>query len=207
MLTLAFISDFFDLEKYTGVGIDASVYFFMATSSSLMFSLRLGLQLFFGLDGGGGDDFDFESGEIDAHVDSTGAFSLFSLLSILAFFMGTGWMGLTCRVSWEIGPMYSAFAAAGFGFALMMMSSGLLFVVKKMAQESKYDVKSAVGATGKVYSNIPAKGEGFGQVEVNVSGRRKIMNASSTGDAIESFTAVKVVASGDDETLVVEAKA
>jgi hypothetical protein len=53
--------------------------------------------------------------------------------------------------------------------------------------------------------NVPAKGKGQGQVEVVVSGRKKVLPAVSTGGKIASFVAVRVLEVRDDKTLVVEA--
>lgn len=202
LIFVSFIEDFFNVDRYLSVGIDASVYFFMAMSSTLLFVVRLAIQLFFGVDDGG--DFDFDTGDIDGHVDSTGAFTLFSLLSILAFFMGTGWMGLTCRLNWEMGPVASAFISAGFGMALMLMSSLMMYGVRKLSHEATVDVNTALGRTGRAYLTIPGHGGGGGQVEVNVSGRRKVMSAVTRGQEIPAFTAVKVVEVRDDNTLIVE---
>ncbi|MEX2214314.1 MAG: hypothetical protein WD768_09320 [Phycisphaeraceae bacterium] len=207
MPLVAFISEFFNFDRYVNLGVDAAIYFIIAMTATLLFLVRLGLQLFFGL----GDDDMAIGGDVDVshagHMDSTGAFTLFSLLSILAFLMGTGWMGLTCRVSWGWGPVPTSFAASGFGFFLMMLSAGLMYGVRKMAKEAKYDVATAIGKTGRVYLTIPEKGKGRGQVEVVVSGRKKILTASSTGESIAAFTTVTIVSMEDDHSLVVEVKA
>jgi len=193
------LQSMFGLEQYLAVGVDASIYLFLATTATLLFIVKLGFQFFFGdIEA----DWDVDHG--DAHMDSTGAFTFFSILSILAFFMGVGWMGLTCRVSWGYGPALSATAATGFGVLLMLLSSGLMYVVRQMSEEGRYDPGTAVGTVGKVYLTIPAQGEGEGQVEVTVSGRRKVMTAVSAGEPIPAFAAVKIVDVKDQETLVVE---
>ena len=51
---------------------------------------------------------------------------------------------------------------------------------------------------------IPAKGEGRGKVQVTVDGRRSVVDAISTGESIESFTAVTVLDVRDDDVLIVE---
>ena len=207
MPLVAFISEFFHFDRYVNLGVDAAIYFILAMTATLLFLVRLGLQLFFGL---GDDDLDI-SGDVDVadagHMDSTGAFTLFSLLSILAFLMGTGWMGLTARVSWGWTAVPTSFAATGFGAFLMLLSASLMYGVRKMAKEARYDVNTAVGKTGRVYLTIPEKGKGRGQVEVVVSGRKKILTASSTGDEIAAFTTVTIVKVEDDHSLVVEVKA
>ncbi len=203
---IASISEFFDLARYLDQGLDVAIYFILAMTATLFFLIHLGMQLTFGF---GGGDLDVGGADLDhggTHIDSTGAFTIFSLLSILAFFMGTGWVGLTCRVSWDMGPVPSSFAAGGFGFGLMLLASALMWGVRKMAREAHYDVKTAIGNTGRVYLTIPAKGKGRGQVEVTVSGRKKILSASSNAEEIAAFTAVTIVSVEDDQSVVVQVK-
>jgi len=190
-----------ELERYASIGVDATIYLFLAVAATLFFFIKMGLQFFFGdvdvhLDG---------DVHLDTHMDSTGVFELFSLLSVLAFFMGVGWMGLACRVNWGLSSAVSAVASTAFGLALMGLSSGLMYAVRQMTQEGSYDGQTAVGQIGKVYLTIPAKGQGQGQVEVNVSGRRKVLPAVSTENEIPAFSRVKIVDVTGEETYVVEA--
>ena len=190
-----------ELERYASIGIDATIYLFLAVTATLFFFVKMGLQFFVG-------DVDVHmDGDVhlDTHMDSTGAFELFSLLSVLAFFMGVGWMGLACRVNWGLGSAVSAVSATAFGLSLMGLSSGLMYAVRQMTQEGSYDLQTAVGKIGKVYLTIPAKGQGQGQVEVNVSGRRKVLSAISSKDELPAFSRVRIVAVAGEETYVVEA--
>ena len=187
-----------ELDRYVAIGIDATIYLFLAVTATLLFVVRMGLQFFVGEVGAHLD------ADIDAHMDSTGAFELFSLLSVLAFFMGVGWMGLACRVNWGLGSAISAVSATAFGLSLMGLSSGLMYAVRQMTHEGRYDVKTTIGQTGKVYLTIPARGQGQGQIEVTVSGRRKVMPAMSTKDEIPAFTRVTIVDVVGEETYVVE---
>ena len=190
----------FELDTYLGIGVDATVYFLLAVVATALFLVKLGMQLFFG-DLDGDIDLDEAGG---SHVDSTDAFTFFSVLSLLAFFMGVGWMGLACRVSWGLGGAASAAAATGFGIALMLLSSGLMYAVRQMSEVGRYEPATAIGTTAKVYLTVPAKGEGQGQVEVTVSGRRKVMHAISEGDSIPAFSAVKILGVRDDDVFIVE---
>jgi len=187
------------------IGFDAVVYFVIAGASTLLLILKFGLMLL----GFGGDELDVDVDiDIDADVhagDISGhSFTLFSILSLLAFFTGFGWMGLICRVDWGFSGIGSGIAATGFGGFMMFFSSGLLYMTKRLNQQINYDVKTAIGNTGRVYLAIPAKGEGAGQVQVTISGRKKIMSAVSEGPAIDSFAAVTIVETRDDETLIVK---
>jgi len=192
----------FNLDSYLALGVDAAVYFSLAAIATLLFLIKLGIQLFFG-DVDADLDADIDGGAT-GHIDSTGAFEFFSILSLLAFFMGVGWMGLAARVSWGLSAAASAALATSFGVGMMMLSSGLIYGVRKMSEEGRYDTATAVGTTAKVYLTIPAKGEGTGQVEVTVSGRRKVMAAVSASVALPAFSAVRILSVRDDEVFVVE---
>lgn len=175
------------------LGYDAVVYLVMALVGTLLFLIRLGMTYF----GGGGDDFD-----VDAGFDSDSSFTFLSVLSILGFFMGAGWMGLACRLDWGLGRFASSAIAAGFGFAMMLAASGMSYYARRLNQTIDYDLRTAIGRIGRVYLTIPEKGQGHGQVEVSVSGRKKVVRAVSAGPRFEVFTDVKIVDARDDETLV-----
>lgn len=194
--------DFFGIDDKVDQTVDATVYLVMALSATILFMIKIALMLL----GGDHGDFDADGDVGDFHHigDSDAAFSAFSLLSVLAFIMGTGWMGLNCRVSWGLSGGVSVLFATGFGLVLMLVASFGMYYVKRLESSPHIDVRTAVGRTAQVYLTIPQKGEGQGQVEVDVSGTRKVMTAVSTGGKIEAFTAVKVVDVRDDETLIVE---
>lgn len=187
----------FDWQAALNLGTDVVAYLIMALTGTTFFVLRLLIALFFG------GDSDFDTGDhFDGSSDSS--FSFFSLLSILAFFMGAGWMGLTCRVDWHMGGLASAASAAGFGFGMMLLASGLMLATRKLNRTIEYDLATAIGRTARVYMTIPKHGSGRGQVEVDVSGRRKVLEAVSNGDKINEFSSVRVLEIRDDQTLVVE---
>ncbi len=186
----------FDWNAALAYGTDVVAYLVMAMVGTVFFVLRLLIALFFG---GGGD---LDTG-MDVDITTDASFSFFSLLSILAFFMGAGWMGLTCRLDWGMSGLASAASAAGFGFAMMMLASGLMFYARRLNQTIDYNLDTAVGRTARVYLTVPARGGGRGQVEVDVSGRRKVLDAVSSADKLPQFTSVRVESVRDDGTLVV----
>jgi hypothetical protein len=192
----------FNWSELADQGSDAVAYMAMALGGTTLFLIRLVMALFGGDDGG---DFGIDDGGGFGHgAESDAAFSMFSLLSILAFFMGTGWMGLTARFDLDLSSVASGFLAVGVGLVMMLIASGMMFAIQRAGHEVVYDVNSAVGHVGRVYLTIPAKGAGTGQVEVTVSGRRMIVNAVTRGEKIEAFTSVNVVELQDGKTLIVE---
>ena len=187
----------FSIDELMTFGVDAVVYSALALIGSLLFILRLGFSVFGGVD----SDFDLD---VDSGTDAS--FGFVSVLSILAFFMGAGWMGLACTISWGMGHFVSGLASAGFGTLMMVFAASMMFGLRKLTKEAHYDLKTAIGHTAQVYLTIPAKGKGRGQVTVTVSGRKKVLSATSTGKEIKAFAAVKVVAVEDDDSLIVELK-
>jgi membrane protein implicated in regulation of membrane protease activity len=178
---------------------DATFYFVLAAVGTGLFLIRFILMLFAGVDG----DFDVDA---DAHgFEFHGTdFSLFSMFSILSFMMGAGWMGLAARVEWGLPAVQSAIYAALFGFFLMMLSSFGLWQMRKLSKPARSDPRDAIGMVGTVYMRVPARGEGRGQIQVNVGGTRKTVDAVSSGPPIDSFEAVRVLDVREDGALVVE---
>jgi len=185
---------FWNWNELAQLGGDAVTYSLMAAVGTLLFLVRLTFAMF----GGDGGDFD---ADVDAGTDAS--FTLFSLLSVMAFIMGTGWMGLACRIDWGLSRPLSVVVAVGFGVVMMFLASGLMFLTRKLNRNITYDVGTAVGRTARVYMSIPEKGQGQGKVQVSVSGRLMTLDAVSDGPPLEAFADVKVVATRDDQTLVV----
>ena len=189
----------FDIDQYLNVGVDAAAYFVFALVATAVYLIKLGLEFFVG-----SADVDFDLEGVEAGMESGAAFSLFSVLSVLAFFMGVGWMGLASRLSWGLGSILSAVLAMGFGAGLLMLTAGLMYGIRRMTHVPRYEVKSAIGQIGKVYLTIPPKGQGQGQVEVAVSGRRKVMAATSADQEIAAFESARIVGVKQGGVFVVE---
>lgn len=176
------------------IGLDGVIYAILAIVGTTLFVVRFAMTLL----GIGGED-DSEPG-----VEHGDGIQIFSLLSVTAFMMGSGWMGLTCRIDWRLATTPSALVAGAFGIGLMLFASLLLLGMRRLGREVTYDTKTAIGRTGTAYSNIPAQGQGTGQVRITVSGRAMVLPAGSTGEAIEAFASVQVVDVRDDQLLLVK---
>lgn len=198
-LATDFWSVLFNFNELLEVGPDAAIYLALAVVGTLIFLLRLAAALFLGVDSDIDVDFD---GDMD--VGHGAGYGLISLFSITAFIMGAGWAGLAARVEWGLGTVAASFAAGGIGFAFMLMASGIMFIMRRAVHEVKIDPRSALGKTAMVYQNIPEQGKGAGKVRVTVTGQSTIARAISTGPAIASFAAVKVLDVRDDGTFIVE---
>ena len=181
---------------YQQSGLDTAVYAGMALLGTALYALRMILMFVVGgLDG----DMDFDVEDIE---HGTG-FSLFSLQSIIGFFMGAGWAGLAARLEWGLDTPISAMIAGGFGIVLMVLSAAMMFAALKLKHEVKYEMDDATGKIGTVYMTIPEKGSGTGQVRVTISGRQMTVDAVSTGEKLEAFSSVRIDEVRGDKVLVV----
>ena len=176
-------------------GADAVVYAVMAVAGTVLFALRLAMMLL-GFDS---DVTDFDTDGLDG-----GGFPIFSLLSLTAFLMGAGFAGLAAQIEWGLGSGASAAVAGGFGLFVMLLAAALLLFARGLDRSPTVDPKVAVGRTATAYTRIPARGEGNGQIRVNVGGRVDVADAVSAGPQIESFADVRVTDCRDDGVYIVE---
>lgn len=174
------------------------VYAAMAYGGSGLFLIKMILLLV-----SGDMDADSDLSEINDGVDMDGGttFSLVSIQSVLAFFMGTGWTGLAANKEWNLETLPALGIAVVVGFVFMFLSAYFSFKIRGLNKTPKVDIKEAIGKTGRTYTSIPPKGEGVGQVEITIGGKQQILQAMSLDDKIESFTAVKVDHIDDSGTL------
>ena len=180
------------------------VYLSMAIIGTVLYLIKLVLLIFAG--DAGDADFTETDVDFDGHLDGSETFTLLSVQSILAFLMGTGWIGVAAIEEWDLTNIQAALAAGGFGLFLMVGNAFLMFKVRGLNKpQNTFDIKSCVGQTGKAYINIPPKGEGLGQVEINVSGRQQILQAiNNTTKAIPAFSQVRVKEVDAKGTIIVE---
>jgi len=174
------------------------VYSTMAVVGTLLFLIKILLLVFAG-------DFDIDSDltEIDGGFEMDGGttFSLISVQSVLAFFMGTGWTGLAALHEWNMESFSALVTAVLVGIVFMTISSFLTLKMKGLNSQTKFNIHDAIEKTGRAYTTIPAKGDGVGQVELTVGGKQQILQAMSVDEEIKSFDAVKVISVDDSGSL------
>ena len=181
-----------------------------AVLGTTVFLIRLGLMSIGGLaDGIDGVDVDID---VDADVDlgadveggdSTHAFELLSVQSVAAFLMGFGWGGVGGLIGFDWSFPMSVLTGAVFGAGMVWLLGMLMKAMYDLSSSGNVNIQDAVGAQGTVYTNVPAKGDGRGQVRVVVNLRARIYNAVSDGDAIVTSSSVRIVRVNEDHTLTV----
>ena len=135
--------------------------------------------------------------------DSTHAFTLLSVQSVGAFLMGFGWGGLGGLLGFEWAMPMSLLLGIGFGAGMVWLLGLLMKAMYDLSSSGTVHIQDAVGAQGTVYANVPAQGDGRGQVRVIINERARIYNAVSDGEAILTNSSVRVVRVNEDHTLTV----
>jgi membrane protein implicated in regulation of membrane protease activity len=192
---------------------EALLFTIPALLGTAVFLVRLGLMAV------GGFDHDVDvphdvAVDVDVHGDvdlghdvesgdSTEAFKLLSIQSIAAFLMGFGWGGVGGLLGFDWSFPMSLLLGVGFGLVLVWLMGLLMKAMYDLQSSGTVRIEDAVGAEGQVYANIPAGGEGRGQVRVVIDDRARIYNAVSEGDAVKSGARVRVVRVNEDRTLTV----
>lgn len=160
------------------------IYFYIGVFSTIMFVLKL---LLFSLIGG---DTEVVT-DFNAEIDTDCSFNFFSTQTIIAFFMGFGWMGYAGLQQFGFNQYINFPIAFGVGLLFMFVTAGLMFAAKKLEKNVKKDKNTAVGRVGKAYTAFEPHSNG--QVEIEIAGQLSVVNAVNDSDEIiNSFDMVKV---------------
>ena len=180
----------------TTIGMMQQVFYNIAVFSTIFFVIKLIFFMMFGGDTEVSADFNTE-------FDSDPSFNFISVQSLLAFLMGFGWMGYAAIVQFGWSNLYAVISAVVVGLIFMFVSALLMFSVKKLEKNVKKDKTTAIGKTGKAYTNFDEQGNG--KVEIEVSGQLTVTDARNVSDApINSFDVIEVVGVKDNILEVVK---
>ena len=162
------------------------VYYYIAIFSTVLFVCTL---ILFSFTGGGESEV---VADFNTETDTDPSFGFFSFQSIIAFFMGFGWMGYAALTQFSFGHKMSFLLAFAVGFMFMFMSATLMFLAKKLEKNVGNDKASAENKIGRAYTSFHPNSNG--QVEVEFNGKLQVVSAMNTTDEpINSFDLVRVV--------------
>ena len=145
---------------------------------------------------------DFEHGaEADA-VESTVAFRLLGVRSVITFFTLFTWGG-AMYMDRGVGVTVALSYATLWGLAGMFIIAGLFYLLRRLSEAGTGDLGSCVGTQAVVYLHIPAGGQG--EIRAKVSGVMTHVKARCGGGAaIEAGRPVRVVKQLTQTTVEVE---
>jgi membrane-bound ClpP family serine protease len=161
------------------------VYYYIALFATILFVIKLLLFTIFGGDTEVIADFNTE-------IDTDCSFNFLSIQSVMAFFMGFGWMGYAGLQQFEFSQLTALILAIIVGFIFLFTSAGLMFLVRKLEKNVKKDKNTAINQIGRAYINFAPKEKG--QVEIEINGQLSVVDAINNSDfEIKAFEFVKVV--------------
>ena len=143
-------------------------------------------------------DLDFVDGDT---MDAGGAMSLFSIRSIVNFFLGFGWGGVTM-----IGKTDSTFL-----IYLVAILAGCLFAycylymrrkLKGLESNGMLNLSECVGMKGNTYLRIPGNRQGKGKIQISVNGSIHEFDAVTDGSEIPTGSNIRIVAIVGNSMLV-----
>ena len=174
---------------FQGLEPAAKVFWGCAIISSTVF-LSQAILTMIGMD----HDMDFDVGDFDGNtMDTGGAVSLFSIRSLVNFFVGFGWAGVSFYNDISSKALLY-FVAICVGCLFSYATVFLIKKMKKLEHNGAYKIADCVGKSCDVYLRIPAAGEGKGKVQISLNGSIHEFDAESTGEALATGRRVKVVA-------------
>ena len=184
---------------YFSLDANLQIFWGCAIVGSAVFALQAVLTII-GLDSADidmGADFDGDT------MDTGGGLSLFSIRSLVNFFVGFGWAGIGFYKSIHSEfVVYLIAIAVGVAFGYMYIY--LRRKLKKLEYNGAVDINDALGKEADVYLRIPAEAKGAGKVQISLGGSIFEYPAITNGEEIASGKRIKVVEVIDSKTLLVE---
>ena len=184
---------------YLGLAPTLQIFWGCALISSGVFAIQT-ILTFIGMDSVDMDvDADFDGDT----MDTGGYMSLFSIRSLVNFFVGFGWAGVSFYTAIPSKILLFIVAIAiglGFGYMYIFLRRKLMCLESNGA----VDINDSVGKEAEVYLRVPANNTGTGKVQIGLRGSIHEFPAVTDGDEIPSRKRIKVVKVLDNKTLLVE---
>ncbi|MBN2893133.1 MAG: NfeD family protein [Bacteroidales bacterium] len=175
------------------------IYWILAVPSTAIFLILLVLS-FFGADA----DADIDGGDIgDVDIgEGLGGFIL-SFKSIISFVMMFGWAGII-SMTFDLSIALTIIVAVITGLVSLIAVASLLYFITKMSYSGTMNLENSIGKVGSVILRIPSKKQGIGQIQVNVQGSLRTLEAmTEEKEQIKSGTNVQVIDVQDNILIVI----
>ncbi len=193
-------------EWWIALSGSSKFFYGMAVFFSVFFLWQI-IAVFMGL---GGDEADFDGdvdgdidfdGDLDVDapddidmddmIDSSQAFRMLSLRSIITFFTLFSW-GSALYTSEGMNVVMAMGISCVWGLVGMVLIALIFYGMAKLAETGTKDVMSCKGKVGTVYLNIPAGG--VGEIKVMITGASTHVKAESVDEEmLPAGTQVRVV--------------
>jgi len=184
---------------YFGLEPILQLFWGCALVSSGVFAIQTVLT-FIGM---GDYDVDMDTDFDGDTMDTGGYMSLFSIRSLVNFFVGFGWSGVsfyTAIPSKILLFIVSIAIGLLFGYIFIFLRKKLM----RLESNGAVNINDSVDKEAEVYLRIPANNTGAGKVQISLGGSIHEWPAITEGEEIPSGKRIKVVKVIDNKTLLVE---
>ena len=181
-------------QWYTALTPNEQVFWTIALIASAVFIIQAVMTLL-GMDA----DYDFSDGDT---MDLGGAMSLFTIRSVVNFFVGFGWCGVTMTEKTESSAMIyivSCIVGCCFSYSWLFLKKKL----KALESNGSINLNECIGMEGAVYLRIPGGKKGKGKVQISVNGSIHEFDAVTQGENIPTGETIRITGI-EGNTLVVE---
>lgn len=196
------------LLTWENLSLLGKIYWIIAVPSTAIFFILLILS-FFGADtdaniDGGDLQIDIHDGDVGLG-EGFGGF-IISFKSVMSFLMMFGWAGILSQY-YNLNVFWTLFVAFVTGIIALFAVASLLYFITKMGQSGTLILENSIGKSGQVILSIPSKKQGHGQIQINVQGSLRSLDAvTEEPENIKSGTIVMVIELLEDNTLLVVPK-
>lgn len=170
-------------------------YWVCALISSALFLIQMVLMI---------TGMDFSDVDIDLDApDVDSGFSLVSIKSLITFFLGLGWAGISF---WEHIPNRALLGLVSVlvGVVFMLIFFFTLKQVLKLEHEGNYNLADSLGKVVDVYVPVPEGKTGMGKVQLSLNGSVLEFNALTEGARLNTGQKARVREIVNNDTLLVE---
>ena len=186
------------LEWFSNLDLTAKLYWLIAVSGSLVFSIVV-IMAFTGSDA---DNFE----DVDTEIDADGGigFQFITFKNLVSFFTIFGWSGIACIDAGFSFPL--TLAVSSFcGLLMMTIMAALFYFMGKLSDSGTLNYNNAIDAIGEVYLTIGADRSTMGKVSVSVQGTMRELDALTDSlTDLQSGTIIKVVEVTSNGILIVD---
>lgn len=197
---------------FESLGLFGQICLCFATPATIVLVVEIILSLI-GLSDGGvdlPDGVDSDAldvgGEADTSPVDLDGFHIFTVRTIISFFVAFGWMGVSLSRS-ALAPVWSMLISLAFGLLVMFLVALLMYGIYRLQSDGTADNRNALGTAGTVYMTIPAQRTGRGKVNVMLQGAYVERDAvTDEATPLPYGTEIVVVGVSGENTLIVSKK-
>jgi len=187
-------------EWWEGLSLSLKIYWGIAIPLTLLFLLQVGLSFF------GGGDVPDDTPDAEIQGDTGIHFQFLTLKNLVAFFTIFSWTGIACLDS-GLSETTSFIIAFLSGLVMMLLMATIFYFMARANADGTMKIITAIGGMGQVYLIIAKKRGATGQVQINVQGSLRTLDALTDDDEdIPTGATVTVKSIVNNAILLVTAK-